>query len=177
MQRAIDLFYKALEVFLIVMLAAMTIMVFSNVVLRYVFNSGLNVSEELSRYCFVWVTFVGAVVTFRENSHLGIETLVMWFGRRGRIFCMILSNLIIALCSAIFFWGTWKQFNINATMHAPVTKLSMIWVYGIGLFTGSFMCIIALERVFRYATGRATEEEVATFAGENLSVEQLAERG
>lgn len=176
MQRAIDLFYKFLEYFLIAMLAIMTIMVFSNVVLRYVFNSGLNISEELSRYCFVWVTFVGAVVTFRENSHLGIETLVMWFGRKGRIFCMILSNLIIALCSGIFFWGTWKQFDINASMHAPVTGLSMIWVYGIGLFTGSLMCIIALERVFRFMTGRVTDAEIATFAGENLTVEQLAER-
>jgi TRAP-type C4-dicarboxylate transport system permease small subunit len=61
-------------------------------------------------------------------------------------------------------------------MHAPVTGLSMIWVYGIGMFTGAMMFIIALERLFRLLTGRVTEEEIAVFAGENLTIEQLSER-
>ncbi len=176
MQRAIDLFYRFLEVLLIILLSGMAIMVFVNVIMRYGFNSGLNVSEELSRYFFVWLTFIGAVVAFREHSHLGIETLVMFLSRRGRIICMILSNLVIVACSAIFFWGTWKQFPINASMAAPVTGMSMIWVYGIGLFTGAGMTIIALERLFRLLTGRVTGDEIAAFAGENLTIEQLAER-
>ncbi len=137
MQKVINLFYRILETILVALLAGMAIMVFVNVVMRYTMNSGINVSEELARYFFVWITFIGAVVTFRENSHMGIETLVMFLSRRWRIVCMILSNIIILLCSAIFFWGTWKQSGINASMHAPVTGLSMIWVYGIGMFTGA----------------------------------------
>lgn len=176
MQKVINLFYRILELLLIVMLSVMAIMVFVNVVLRYAFNSGIAVSDEASRYLFVWVVFIGAVVTFRENSHMGIETFVMFLGRKGRVFCMILSNIIIIGCSALFFWGAWKQFNINLTMKAPVTGLSMVWVYGIGLFVGPMMCIIALERLYRYVLGRATDEEVATFAGENLTLEQLSER-
>lgn len=176
MQKAINLFYKILEVILVVLLAGMAIMVFVNVVMRYTMNSGINISEEMSRYFFVWITFIGAVVAFRENSHMGIETLVMFFSRRARIFCMILSNIVILGCSVIFFWGTWKQSSINASMHAPVTGLSMIWVYGIGLFTGGIMAIIALERIYRFTTGRVTDEEIATFAGENLTIEQLSER-
>ncbi|MCJ8518696.1 TRAP-type C4-dicarboxylate transport system permease small subunit [Pseudorhizobium tarimense] len=176
MQRAIDLFYKFLEFLLILLLAGMAIMVFLNVVLRYGFNSGINVSDELSRYFFVWLTFIGAVVTFREHSHVGVETLVMLFGRKGRIICMIISNIIIIGVSAIFFWGTWKQAPINATMNAPVTQMSMIWVYGIGFFTGAGVVIIALERLFRLLTGRITEEEIAAFAGENMSIDHLAER-
>ncbi|UHS59165.1 TRAP transporter small permease [Agrobacterium vaccinii] len=176
MQRAIDLFYRFLELLLILLLSGMAIMVFVNVVMRYGFNSGLNVSEEMSRYFFVWLTFIGAVVAFREHSHLGIETLVMFLSRRGRIICMVLSNLVIITCSAIFFWGTWKQFPINASMAAPVTGMSMIWVYGIGLFTGAGMVLIALERLIRLVTGRVTDEEISAFAGENLTLEQLAER-
>lgn len=176
MQKAIDLFYRFLELLLILLLSGMAIMVFVNVVMRYGFNSGLNVSEELSRYFFVWLTFIGAVVAFREHSHLGIETLVMFLSRRGRIICMSLANLVIIVCSVIFFWGTWKQFPINASMAAPVTGMSMIWVYGIGLFTGAGMAIIALERLIRLLTGRVTDEEIAAFAGENLTIEQLAER-
>ncbi|MBP1862001.1 TRAP transporter small permease [Rhizobium herbae] len=176
MQKAIDLFYRFLELLLIVLLSGMAIMVFVNVIMRYGFNSGLNVSEELSRYFFVWLTFIGAVVAFREHGHLGIETLVMFLSRRGRIICMGLANLVIIVCSVIFFWGTWKQFPINASMAAPVTGMSMIWVYGIGLFTGAGMAIIALERLIRLLTGRVTDEEIAAFAGENLTIEQLAER-
>ncbi|MDS7598163.1 TRAP transporter small permease [Agrobacterium tumefaciens] len=176
MQKTINLFYRILETILVVLLAGMSIMVFVNVVMRYTMNSGINVSEELSRYFFVWLTFIGAVLTFRENSHMGIETLVMFLSRRARVVCMIVSNIIILVCSAIFFWGTWKQSGINASMHAPVTKLSMIWVYGVGMFTGGLMFIIALERLYRYLTGRVTDDEVAQFAGENLTIEQLSER-
>lgn len=76
MTKAIDFFYKMLGAILVFLLAGMAIMVFVNVILRYAANSGLTVSEELARYFFVWVSFLGAVLTFRENSHLGIETLV-----------------------------------------------------------------------------------------------------
>lgn len=176
MQKVIDTFYRILEMLLIFFLSAMAVMVFVNVVMRYGFNSGLNVSDELSRYFFVWLTFIGAVVAFREHGHLGIETLVMFLSRRGRIICMGLSNLVVIVCSGIFFWGTWKQFPINASMSAPVTGMSMIWVYGVGLFTGAGMTIIALERLIRLLTGRVTDEEISAFAGENLTIEQLAER-
>jgi TRAP-type C4-dicarboxylate transport system permease small subunit len=176
MQKLIDLFYRFLEILLIVLLSGMALMVFVNVIMRYGFNSGLNISDELSRYFFVWLTFIGAVVAFREHGHVGVETLVMLFGRTGRIVCMILSNIIIIAVSAIFFWGTWKQYPINASMDAPVTKISMIWVYGIGFFTGAGVVIIALERLVRLLTGRVTEEEIAAFAGENMTAEQMAER-
>ena len=174
MTKAIDFFYKILGVILVFLLAGMAIMVFVNVVLRYAANSGLNVSEELSRYFFVWITFLGAVLTFRENNHLGIESLVARFSRKGRVACMAIGYLVIMLCSGIFFWGTWKQFDINASMVAPVTGLSMIWVYGVGLFTGGAMFIIAKERFLRAVTGRLTDEEVATFAGEH-SLDHLME--
>jgi TRAP-type C4-dicarboxylate transport system permease small subunit len=175
-QKAIDLFYKALEFLLIVLLSGMAVMVFVNVVMRYAMNSGLTVSDELARYFFVWVTFIGAVVTFREHGHLGVETLVAFLGRKGRIVCMILSNLVIIGCCAIFFWGTWMQLPINWSMKAPVTGLSMGFVYGIGFFTGGGCVIIALERLVRLLTGRVTQEEIEAFAGENLTLEQMAER-
>lgn len=166
MQRMIDYLFRPLEVAMVALLAGMAIMVFGNVVLRYGFNTGIVVSEEMSRYLFVWLTFIGAVVTFRENAHMGVETLVRQFPRFGRLFCMVASNVIIFFCSAVFFWGTWMQAPINASMTAPVTGLSMIWVYGIGFFTGGAMAIIALIRIVRVLTGHITDEEIASFAGE-----------
>lgn len=176
MRQFVDLFFRFLDFLLIILLSGMAIMVFVNVILRYAFNSGLTVSDEMSRYFFVWLTFIGAVVGFREFGHMGVESLVATFGRRGRVICMALSNLLIFSVSAIFFWGTWKQLPINASMSAPVTGLSMGWVYGIGFFTGAGCALIALERLLRVLTGRVTEAEIAAFAGEHHGTEKLVER-
>lgn len=176
MQKLVDLFYKVLEYLLILLLAGMAVMVFINVVMRYTMNSGLTVSDEMARYFFVWLTFIGAVVAFREHGHMGVETLVAMFGRKGRVICMALSNIVIIGVSAIFFWGTWKQFPINWSMSAPVTGLSMGFVYGIGFFTGAGCILIAVERLIRILTGRVTENELAALAGENMSIEHLVER-
>jgi TRAP-type C4-dicarboxylate transport system permease small subunit len=125
---------RLLEWALIALLTGMAAMVFLNVVLRYGFNSGITWSEEMSRYFFVWLTFIGAVLTFAEHGHIGVETLVRRFGRRGRLVCMGLSNAIILVCAGVLLWGTWLQHDINASMTAAVVKLSMIWVFGVGYF-------------------------------------------
>ncbi len=67
---------KVLEVIIAICLMAMVVLVFGNVVLRYAFNSGITVSEELSRWFFVWLTFLGAVIALREHAHLGTEVVV-----------------------------------------------------------------------------------------------------
>jgi TRAP-type C4-dicarboxylate transport system permease small subunit len=76
LNRCIDLCCRALGALMVLCLVLMVVMVFINVVLRYAFNSGINVSEELSRWLFVWMTFMGAVVALRERGHLGTDMLV-----------------------------------------------------------------------------------------------------
>ncbi len=157
---------RLMEWALIGLLAGMAAMVFLNVVLRYGFNSGITWSEEMSRYFFVWLTFIGAVLTFAEHGHIGVETLVRRFGRRGRLVCMALSNAIILLCAGVLFWGTWLQHDINASMTAAVVELSMIWVFGVGYFTALGVALIAAIRLLRILAGRTSDEEIAHFAGE-----------
>lgn len=176
MAKGIDYLFRGLEVVLVILLAAMTVMVFGNVVLRYGFNSGILVSEEMSRYFFVWLTFIGAVVTFRENAHLGVETLVQRFGRGGRLFCMVVSDFIILACMAAFFWGTWKQYPINASMTAPVVGIRMNWIYGIGFFTSVGIGALVVVRLVRALTGRITEEEINAFAGEGSEAAAIRAR-
>jgi len=166
MSKGIGWLIRLIEVGLVILLGGMALMVFVNVVLRYGFNTGINFSEEAARYFFVWLTFIGAVITFRENAHLGVETLVRLFGRSGRIICMLLSNVMIIGCMAVLFWGTWLQAPINASMVAPVTGMSMIWIFGVTFFTSLGIGLIALIRIIRILTGRITEEEIRAFAGE-----------
>jgi len=166
LQRLERLAIRLIEVALVLLLAGMVVMVFANVVLRYAFNSGLNISEELSRYFFVWLTFIGAVLAFRDHSHVGVETVVRMLGPRGRLICVAATNLIILFCAVLLFWGTWKQQAIYSSMTAPVVGLSMIWVFGVTYVTGAAIGLIAAGRLVLALTGRVSAAELARITGE-----------
>ncbi len=160
-----DKFFRLLEQLMVFLLSGMVLMVFGNVVLRWTVDSGIDVSEEMSRFFFVWLTFIGAVVVMREHLHLGVDMLVGKFGRRGRLACMMGSDAIILFCCAVFFWGTWKQAAINSSNVATVTGISMLWVFGVGYFTSVAIGMMVLMRLLRAATGNVSDRELAIFAG------------
>lgn len=174
--RVVDGAFRLLEAVLVFLLAAMVVMVFGNVALRYGFNSGITVSEELSRYFFVWLTFIGAVVTFREHGHLGVDILVQSLPERARFVCIVLSDLIILLCCAVFFWGTWVQAPINATMESPVVGVSMLWIFGIGFFTSAGIGLITLVRLAQTCIGGlAARRDAEPLEADGLTVRDRAE--
>lgn len=152
--------FKALDAVLAALLLAMVLMVFGNVVLRYVFNSGIVVSEELSRFCFVWLTFLGAIAAMRDNAHLGMDNVVGKLSRRGKLVCLGLSQLLIIGCCAMLAWGTARQHEINATNMAPVTGLSMIWIFGVGYVTAAAIGVQSLLKLWRIASGRIRDDEL-----------------
>ncbi len=119
MREVIDYLFEGLEVLLVLLLAGMVVMVFGNVVLRYGFNSGIDVSEEMSRYFFVWLTFIGAVVALRENAHLGVETLVRDVRPRAAAWSAWWSpTLVILLCARCSSGAPGSSTPINASMTA-----------------------------------------------------------
>ena len=160
MQRALGRLFKVVESVLAMLLLGMVLMVFGNVVLRYVFNSGIVISEELSRIFFVWLTFIGAIVAVRDGSHLGMDNVVVKLPRRGKLACLAASQVLILMCCAILFWGTWRQHEINATTTAPVTGMSMIWIFGLGYVLSLSIGVQTLARLWRIASGRITEREL-----------------
>jgi TRAP-type transport system small permease protein len=158
-QAVLDRAFKGVEALLAALLLAMVLMVFGNVVLRYVFNSGIVVSEELSRFCFVWLTFIGAIVAVRDGAHLGMDNVVARLGRRGKLLCLAASETLIAVCCGVLFWGTLRQHEINATTMAPVTGLSMIWIFGLGYLCSVCIGLLALNKLWRLVGGRLTDDE------------------
>jgi TRAP-type C4-dicarboxylate transport system permease small subunit len=158
-------FFRGLETLLVALLAGMVVMVFGNVMLRWFADSGLTFSEEMSRFFFVWLTFIGAVVVMRENAHLGVDALVRVLGPRGRFICMIVSDLIVLGCCILFFWGTWRQAPLNYTNLAPVTGINMLWVFGVGFFTSIGIGLMVLARLIRALTLNLRPGELDAFAG------------
>lgn len=164
---------RLIEGLLVALLGFMVVIVFANVVLRYGFNSGIHLSDELSRYAFVWLTFLGAILTFRENAHVNIETLVGRFGRRGQIFCMGLTQVIVMICSAAMTIGTIRLHPLNATMTATVSGIPMNWVSDVLGVCGAGIILIAAVRLLGILTGRVSEADIAAFTGHHPSEGEL----
>lgn len=158
--------FRLIELALAGLLFLMVMMVFGNVVLRYGFNSGITVSEELSRVFFVWLTFIGAIVAMREGGHLGMSNVVERFSRRGKLISAGICQVLIIVCCGILVWGTWSQHEVNATTRAPVTGMSLIWVFGVGYLTGSFMAVHAAHKLWRILSGQVSDEELIEVAEE-----------
>jgi TRAP-type transport system small permease protein len=135
------------------------------VMMRWFLDDGIQISEEMSRFCFVWLTFIGAVVVARENAHLGVDAMINMFGPRGQLVCMVLSDLLVFLCCAVFFWGTWRQAPLHATNVAPVSGMNMLLVFGVGFFTSAGIGWMTLLRLYRAFTGTLRPGELDIFAG------------
>lgn len=135
-------------------LALMSLLVFLNVILRYVFNSGITWSEELSRFLFVWMVFLGAIAALKDNMHLAVTILLDRLPAKAKKFCLVLSHLLILFVLCLLLDGSWKMTVLNLDSKAPATGLPLAFVYGIGMVTGISMAVIVLRRLLRLLLNR-----------------------
>jgi len=85
-------------------LAAATLLLFANVVARYVFHSGFTWVLELVQYLFAWVVLVGAAHGFRAGTHLGIDILVEKFSPAMQKYIALLAVFLCLLFVGLVFW-------------------------------------------------------------------------
>jgi TRAP-type transport system small permease protein len=156
----IDRMVRVFEFGVVAALAGMVVMVFGNVVLRYGFDSGITASEEVSRYLFVWLTFMGAIVAMRRHEHLGMDTVIKLLPRGGKLILAVVGDLSMLYCCSLLFIGSWKLTVINLTAYAAVTKMPLAVVYGVGLITSVMIALMLLESLYRVFTGQASDEEL-----------------
>lgn len=141
-------------------LAVMVVLVFGNVVLRYTLNSGITVSEELSRWLFVWLTFMGAVVALRDHGHLGTDVLVSRLPLAGKKLCLVVAQAAMLYVSWLLLSGSWAQMLINWETEAPVTGASVGIFYASGVLMGGSAIAILLRDLLHTLFGRVTEEDL-----------------
>jgi TRAP-type C4-dicarboxylate transport system permease small subunit len=160
MNRLIDGYCGLLARLIALLLAAMVVLVFGNVVLRYVFNSGITVSEEISRWLFVWMTFLGAIVALKEHGHLGTDMLVGRLGNRGKKLCLVTGQLLMLYATWLLFSGALAQVRINADVHAPVTGASMAIFYASGVVFAVSAALLLVRELWRTLSGQMRDEDL-----------------
>ncbi|MEH2625587.1 TRAP-type C4-dicarboxylate transport system permease small subunit [Bradyrhizobium sp. AZCC 1719] len=160
-ERLIDLYCRLLKLAIAICLAAMVVLVFTNVVLRYLFNSGIATSEELSRWLLVWLTFLGAIVALRLHAHLGVDTLVRALPPRGKLICFVVSYLLMLYVDALLTLGSWKQAVLTFGDSAPASGISVgLFFYSSGLVFGVSAAVILLLDLVRVMSGSASEQDL-----------------
>ena len=159
-QKFIDGYCKVLSVVIALCLAVMVVLVFGNVVMRYGFNSGITLSEELSRWLFVWMTFMGAVVALREHGHLGTDMLLSRLGPLGKKCCLGLAYLTMLFICWLLFKGAYQQTVINLGSTSAVMEVSMAWVYAPGVVFAVLGALILITDLFRLLTGQVRDEDL-----------------
>ncbi len=116
--------YLLLVVFSIIMVVA----TFLQVIFRYFYHP-LFWSEELSRYCFVWIVFVGAAITLKHGSHIGVDYFVKYLPSRFKTVLALLINCGIAVFLILVIFQSILVVMVNMTQHSPAMRIPMGLVY------------------------------------------------
>ena len=160
---------RVLEVVMVACLVTMLLMVFGNVMLRLFLNTGIDLSEEVPRFAFVWMTFLGAIVGMRKRAHLGVDIVVQLLPALGRRICWGISQAIMLVCCGYIVYGTWLQHDIIAGNASPVAQWSMLWVYGVSYLTGGAIGLICLSNLVRLFAGKVGDDELIDVHEEGMN--------
>jgi TRAP-type C4-dicarboxylate transport system permease small subunit len=120
-------------------------------------------TEELSRFLFIWMVMIGAMIGIREGTHFEVD---VWpeFGPRGNALLRIVSHLFVLIFALVFlYWGMqFVRFGWNQT--SELAELPMIFIFLAWPIAGATWLLFTAEIFvdnYRILTGRAPSHMVA----------------
>ena len=145
----LNLLFRSIEALMAFFLAVMIVLVFTNVVLRYVFSTGFEWSEEIARLCFIYLVYLGAIGAMRENQHLIIDSVLsripdIW---QKVIYFLVQAGIIWMM--VVLIRGSWQLVMQNLGDRWVATQFPIYLVYAVGLITGVSIIVIALANLYR----------------------------
>ncbi|MFZ7125248.1 MAG: TRAP transporter small permease [Desulfobacterales bacterium] len=160
MRNLLDWMDRIINWVLALLMAAMVVIIAAQVWYRFVLNDPLSWSEELGRYLFVWISFLGAAAGVRYQVHLGIDLLQKVLPPKPYRIVVVLMNLIIQVfLVVIIVWGfrilAIVRFQTSASMN-----ISMLYPYLAVPVGGIFMLINSLRVSAAALRGSRFDREV-----------------
>jgi len=103
----------------------MVVTTFVQVIFRFIFFNSLTWSEELSRYCLVWLTFIGGALGVRKKVHVAVEALAMLFPKIVKKAVVRFNYILLAVFSIIlikygFELAAFNMRQLSPAMHIPI---------------------------------------------------------
>lgn len=132
---------------LVALCSLMFIIVGTNVFFRYILNSSLGWADELSRFIFIWISFLGAVVAYQNNEHVGLDFVVAKITSPVlRSLIRLLGRVCILVVLVSLAYNGWLV-AISSSSVSPALYIPMTYVYGVVPFSALLMCIICLIKI------------------------------
>jgi len=169
---------KIEEVTIIAMFALMVIVIFAQVIMRYVFNDSLYWSEELGKFLFVWISWLGISLGEREGEHIKITMLT---GRlpfkKAHIFNVISSLIVLAICLITFYYSASLVLTQWTTKYAGI-GISISWGYlavAVGTALMSIRSVAAILKSLKAIKNGPSETDNETVLQDEMTIEKGGE--
>jgi TRAP-type C4-dicarboxylate transport system permease small subunit len=140
---------RTVEYLMALALSVMVALIFGNVLMRYLFNSGFAAAEEVARLMFVWLIFLGAILALRHHAHLGVELLQARLPRPLRRACAVLSHLLMLYGLWLFLSGSWSPTMIGMDTYSTVLRYPTAFMAASGLVCAASMIVIVGANLVR----------------------------
>lgn len=124
--------------------SVMAVLVFVNVIARFVFNHSLAVADEMSSYLFILMSFMGTAIAARRKAHLGLSIVTDRLSEKAAKTLNIVMYLIAALfCLLIVIFGIEMVMSQYAMGQETATMQWPEWIYGLFVPVGAAFALIA----------------------------------
>ena len=124
--------YNKIEEYLLVSSLIFTVLlIFYQVIMRYVFKNSSFWSEELARYVFIWQIWLGASIGFKDDKHIKIELLTRRLrGKTKVLFSLLINLLMLFFCVFLVIKGCeYLQLTYMLNKVTPALRYSYVYVY------------------------------------------------
>ncbi len=148
--------------FIIPLMFLMSLIIFAQVVMRYVFKSSLTWSEELARYLFVWLVYFSVAYTAKKEAHIRIDAAINIYPKGMRPYIEILSEVIVLAFSVFIAFTSVTVFQkISASGQvSPALHIPMQFVYAAPLVGFVLTSIRQIQCIVRKIKALGNTEEV-----------------
>jgi TRAP-type C4-dicarboxylate transport system permease small subunit len=131
MEKFVGFINRTVKYILYLLLTVLIIAVFAQVIFRFVIEQPLAWTEELARYCLVWITFLGAAFAMGKKAHVGLEIVKNSLPKMGQKIISILSTIVSVAFFVIIMDHGLELMNQSMTQLSPVLQIPMGVVYSV----------------------------------------------
>lgn len=117
------------EALLLVLILIMTLACLGQVIWRYLFNDPLIWSEELSRFLFIWISYLGAWMAWRYRRHIALDAVLLVRSNGLRRASATLVEILVLVFCLYTAWGSIGLLALSKDQPSAVLQLPMMWVY------------------------------------------------
>ncbi len=158
MFRVTDILDRLFRILLIFFMVEITAVISIAVFSRYFMNSPVYWAEEVTRYSFVWATFLGAACAYRRKELVSMTVIVNALPAASqRYIFLVLEGIITVFLVLAVVFGIRMAMVVSPQL-AVSTRISMAWLYAVVPLSAVFMLLCSLENMRDLFLNRAGRE-------------------